>query len=68
MWLDMNINNSNFKKSIIEKSNINNLLTIRDIWILKRSELKELGFNDLEIKEIIIKLQLKGYDLNRKKY
>lgn len=68
MWLDMNINNIDFQKSIIEKSNINNLLTIRDIWILKRSKLKELGFNDKEIKEIIVKLQLKGYDLNRKKY
>lgn len=68
MWLDVNINDSNFKKSIIEKSNNSKLITIRDIWILKRSELKDLGFNDKEIKEIVINLQLNGYDLNKKKY
>lgn len=51
-------------KKLIEKD----LKTIKDIWVLKRKELKELGLNDKEIKDIIISLQLIGLDLNKKIY
>ena len=41
---------------------------IEDVWKLKRINLKNLGFNNDEIKEIVISLQLIGLDLNKKKY
>ncbi len=66
------------KNDLIDKLNLplelnkklkeNNINTINDIWILKRKELKEKQFNDSEIKQIIIALQLQGLDLNKRVY
>ena len=53
---------------VINKLKKNNINTIKDLWCLKRKELKKLGLTDLEIKNIIIKLQLHSIDLNQKKY
>lgn len=55
-------------KEIIEKLNQNNILKVKDLWRLKRKNLKEMGFNDTEIKHITIKLQLHSIDLNQKLY
>lgn len=66
--LDDEINKLNIDKDIEEKLVANGFKLIRDIWVLKRANLKELGFSDKEIKGIIIHLQLCGYDLNKKKY
>lgn len=63
-----NISKLNVSSSIIDKLKSNNLNTINDIWNLKRKDLKEYGFSDYEIKEIIISLQLNGLDLNKKIY
>ena len=35
---------------------------------MKRKELKQLGFSDNEITQIIIKLQLHAIDLNKRSY
>ena len=43
-------------------------IKIRDVWLLKRKDLKEKDFNDNEIKSIIIALELQGLDLNKKIY
>ncbi|MBQ4634003.1 MAG: hypothetical protein IJB71_01495 [Bacilli bacterium] len=48
-----------------EKLKDRKIFLIKDLWILKRKELKKLGFND---HEIIIKLELIGLDLNKKIY
>jgi len=42
--------------------------TIKDLWCLNRVDLKKLNFSDNEIKEIMIKLELNGLDLNKKIY
>ena len=46
----------------------NNIIYIKDLWILNRKKLKEIGLIDKEIKEVIISLQLQGLDLNKKIY
>lgn len=55
-------------ESTILKLKDNNIITINDIWILNRKELKSIGLNDSEINKIIISLQLIGLDLNKKIY
>ncbi len=50
---------------IFSKNNIN---FIKDLWILKRKNLKDIGLNDTQINSIIIKLQLHGLDINKKIY
>lgn len=54
--------------SIVDKLRDKDVLTIEDLWRLKRKDLKEMGFKDSEIMHIIIKLQLYGLDLNKKSY
>ncbi len=56
------------QESTILKLKDNNLITINDIWILSRKELKSIGLSDSEINKIIISLQLIGLDLNKKIY
>ena len=46
----------------------NNIKQVKDLWELKRKDLKDLKFSDSEINQITIKLQLGGLDLNRKIY
>ena len=50
----------NYSNLEINKSN--------DLWCLNRKKLKEYGVVDADIKQIIIKLQLIGLDLNKKVY
>lgn len=53
---------------ILNKMNKNNIRSIEDVWILKRTDLKQMGFSNEEINLIIIKLELLGLDLNKKIY
>ena len=62
------INNLSLSKEMINKLKEKELNYIEDVWKLKRINLKNLGFNNDEIKEIVISLQLIGLDLNKKKY
>ena len=48
--------------------NKNNIRSIEDVWILKRTDLKQMGFSNEEINLIIIELELLGLDLNKKIY
>lgn len=54
--------------TIIKKLETNNINFIKDLWTLKRKDLKQLGLTDQEIKQISIKLQLHSMDLNKKIY
>jgi len=68
----------NSLEDIIEKLNLskninkilkdNNILYIKDLWILNRKQLKSMNLKDNEIKDIIISLQLQGLDLNKRIY
>lgn len=62
------INNLSISKELINKLKDKELNYIEDVWVLKRINLKTLGFTNDEIKEIVISLQLIGLDLNKKKY
>lgn len=52
---------------IIDKLVSHNILTVNDLWVLKKKDLKEF-LTDKEIIELTIKLQLNGLDLNKKVY
>lgn len=62
------IDKMNISLKIINKLKENDIYEIKDVWVLKRKQLKELGLTDKEIKSIIIALQLEGLDLNKKIY
>jgi len=67
-FLELPIEKLEINKSIINKLKNNNISSIKEIWSLTRKKLKELNFDDTEIKQIIIQLQLNGFDLNKKIY
>lgn len=64
--LDKNLSYLKLNNKIIKKLNVNNIICINDLWLKNRKYLKNLGLTDIEIKEIIIKLELIGLDLDKK--
>ncbi len=66
--IEDNVSKLKISKTLVKKLEEKDKKKIGDIWILKRKDLKNLGFNDREIKSIIISLQLEGLDLNKKIY
>ena len=66
--LDNPIEDLVLKDSTTKVLKSNNINSIKDLWYLKRKDLKSFNLNDSEINQIIIKLQLKGIDLNKKVY
>ena len=46
----------------------NDINTVGDVWVLNRKKLKAMGLKDSDIKQVIIKLQLLGLDLNKRMY
>ena len=61
--LDKDISSLNLSKKISEILKYNNINNINDLWIKNRKYLKDLGITD---KEITIKLELNGLDLNKR--
>ena len=66
--LEDNLSKLNLDKDLELKLETNGFKLIKDLWLQKRVNLKQMGFCDKEINNIIIHLQLLGYDLNKKKY
>ena len=66
--LEDNLSKLNLDKDLELKLETNGFKFIKDLWLQKRVNLKQMGFCDKEINNIIIHLQLCGYDLNKKKY
>lgn len=64
--LDQDISYLNLNPKIINILKGNDILSVYDLWIQNRKNLKKINLNDQEIKEIIIKLELHGIDLNKK--
>lgn len=46
----------------------NDVKTVGALWEMNRKKLKAIGVKDSDIKQIIIKLQLLGLDLNKRIY
>ena len=67
-YIEKNINILDLDKAIVEVFRKNDIVTIEQLWVLNRKKLKELGLKDNEIKQITIKLQLLGLDLNKRVY
>ena len=66
--LEDSIKKMNLSDKVINKLQENNIKYIKDVWILKRKDLKKFNLTDKEIKSIIIALQLEGLDLGKKMY
>lgn len=64
--LEKDITHLELSSSIILILKNNNILKIEDLWCETKKNLKIMGLNDSQIKEIIIKLELLGFDLNKK--
>ena len=64
-YLDNPIEFLKTNNTITNKLKKNNIIFVKDLWYLKRKDLKSLNFTDTEINEIIIKMQLNGIDLNK---
>ncbi len=66
--LEDSIKKMGLSEKIITKLKDNDILYIKDLWVLKRKDLKRIKLTDKEIKSIIIALQLEGLDLGKKMY
>ena len=66
--LEDSIKKMNLTDKVINKLQENNIKYIKDVWILKRKDLKKFNLTYKEIKSIIIALQLEGLDLGKKMY
>ncbi len=66
--LEKDINVLELNSSIEKFLRANEISYIKDIWVLKRKDLKNLGLKDSDINTIVVKLQLFGLDLNKKVY
>lgn len=67
-YLENNIGKLNLDKDILLILCDNNIQFIKQIWVLKRDDLKQMNLSDNQINQIVIKLQLNGVDLNKKVY
>ena len=65
-FLDKDITYLNLNKNISYVLQQNNIYKINDLWTKNRKSLKTIGLCDSDIKEIIIKLELNGFDLNKR--
>lgn len=61
------MNKLNLNSKLLKKINNVNINSFEELWSLNRKKLKDLNFTQDEINEIIVKLQLNGYDLNKRK-
>ena len=66
--LEKKVESLELSNSLTNKLKNNNINIVSDLWKMKRKELKQLGFLDNEISQIVIKLQLHALDLNKKIY
>ncbi len=68
MILEKNIEELQLSSKVLNKLKEHNIVIIKDLWKMKRKELKQLGLTDSEISQIIIKLQLNAIVLNKRVY
>lgn len=68
IYIEKDIKILDLDKQISDLLKKNDIVTIENLWVLDRKKLKELGLKDNEIKQITIKLQLLGLDLNKRVY
>ena len=67
-YVESNIDILDLDNEITKIFKDNEINTVGQVWIQTRKSLKGLGLKDSDIKQVIIKLQLLGLDLNKKIY
>ena len=67
-YVESNVEILDLESDVIKVLKDNKIDTIGLLWTQTRKSLKALGLKDSDIKQIIIKLQLLGLDLNKKIY
>lgn len=68
IYADKDIKILELESDIVKILTDNNIKTVGDVWVLNRKKLKTIGLKDSDIKQVIIKLQLLGLDLNKRMY
>lgn len=68
MYVDKSIDILSLDKELSDLLKSKGIETVENVWVLNRQQLKSLGLKDPDIKQIIIKLQLLGLDLNKRVY
>ena len=66
--INMNIDKLNFLSNTTKLLKANNIDTINKLAKIRKKNLKDMGFTNLQIKEMEVKLQLNGLDLNKNRY
>ena len=66
-YLDEDISYLKLNDKIIDILKEHNIVKVQDLWISNRKDLKSFDLSDSDIKQIIIKLELLGIDLNKKR-
>lgn len=67
-YVESNIDILDLDNEITKIFKDNEIITVGQVWVQTRKSLKTLGLKDSDIKQVIIKLQLLGLDLNKKIY
>ncbi len=67
-YLDEDISILELSDEVFKRLKDMSISSIDNLWNLSRTDLKNHGFTDKEIKHISIKMQLLGIDLNKKIY
>lgn len=67
-YLEKDINILELENSVNKILRENDINTISNLWEANRKKLKDIGLKDSDIKQITIKLQLLGLDLNKRVY
>ncbi len=67
-YLDEDISILELSDEVFRRLKDMSISSIDNLWNLSRTDLKNHGFTDKEIKHISIKMQLLGIDLNKKIY
>jgi Leucine-rich repeat (LRR) protein len=65
-FLDDNLDRLELSSEVKNILNKNNIFKIKDLCCLSKSNLKDFGIDDGDIKHLAIILQLNGLDLNKK--
>lgn len=67
-FVENDIEKLELDEKIIKILKNNNVSMVKELWQLRRQDLKKMELTDTQINHIIVHLQLKGYDLNKKTY
>lgn len=65
---DCKLSKLNLSDKVLSILESHDIRSVYELWCLKRKDLKEWGLRDMEIKSVIISLQLMGLDLGKKRY